>query len=162
MGVLIDNYNLAKQWGVAISYSAYTPLRTGNADYCISDPAELELLKNTMDKLVQLKGRNGRITNSVWTLTGTYDFFKSGNIAGCKAGQRFLVVNPDGTLRPCSMYEDSYTSTKEIKEKYDRTKECGACYVSIRAYLDASYGTLLIDNVRQRVFSKNGKNGNNC
>lgn len=152
--VLRANYEKAREWGVCISYSAYTPLRTGSMDLYISSPEDLDLLKRTMNELVELKRKQGGIVNSPWTLTGTYDFFKKGNIPGCNAGRRFMVVTPTGGLRPCSMYDPTYASQKEIMTKFVATNECGGCYVSIRAYLDASFSTLLLDNVKQRVFAR--------
>lgn len=156
MRVLRANYERAREWGVNISYSAYTPLRTGNWDHYIGSPEDLEVLRNTMAELQELKAHNGHITNSPWTLSGTYEFFKNGRIPGCRAGQRFLVVSPDGTMRPCSMFDLKYSSVKEIQRDFVAKNTCGECYVSIRAYLDASYGTLLMDNVRTRVLSRNG------
>jgi len=154
LGNLRANYDRVKEWGVSISYSAYTPLRTGKMEHYISSPEDLALLKQAIDELVDLKHKEGRITNSDWTLTGIVDFFKKGSIPGCNAGRRFLVVNPDGGMRPCSMYEPTYGSQKEILQKFVRTNTCGQCYVSIRSYLDASFMTLLMDNVRQRVFNR--------
>ncbi len=147
-------YEKAREWGVQISYSCYTPLRTGSMEHYIGSPEELELLRHTMDELLELQARNGHITNSPWTLSGTFDFFKQGSIPGCQAGRRFLVVNPDGSLRPCSMFDSTYSSQKEIMEKFVATNTCGGCYVSIRAYLDASFWTLLKDNVRTRVLRR--------
>ena len=153
---LRTGYEKARQWGVQISYSAYTPLRTGSLDHYIHSPEELELLRRTIDELLELRAKNGHITNSPWTLSGTYDFYKTGNIPGCQAGRRFLVVTPDGGLRPCSMFEPTYPSQKDILKEFVAKNECGGCYVSIRAYLDASFWTLLKDNVRTRVLRRNG------
>lgn len=150
-------YDKARQWDVQISYSAYTPLRTGSLEHYISSPEDLEVLRRTLNELLELQAQNGHITNSPWTLSGTYDFFRTGNIPGCQAGRRFLVVKPDGGLRPCSMFEPTYGSQKEILEKFVAKNECGGCYVSIRAYLDASFWTLLKDNVRTRVLARNGR-----
>jgi len=147
-------YERAEEWGVAISYSAYTPLRTGEMGHYICSPEELELLRRTMDELLELKARNGRIANSPWTLSGIPDFFQKGSIPGCSAGRRFLVVTPEGGLRPCSMFDSTYASQKEIMEKFVATNTCGGCYVSIRAYLDASFWTLLKDNVKTRVLAR--------
>ncbi len=154
--VLRANYERAKEWGVSISYSAYTPLRTGKMEHYINSPEDIELLRQTIAELVELKEKNGRIANSTWTLTGTVDFFEKGDIPGCQAGRRFMVVNPDGGFRPCSMFDPTYASQKEIMSKFVATNTCGGCYVSIRAYLDASFMTLLKDNIRQRVISRNG------
>jgi MoaA/NifB/PqqE/SkfB family radical SAM enzyme len=154
---LRDIYERAKQWGVNISYSAYTPLRTHSMDHYIQSPADLALLRRTLAELVALKARNGRIANSPWTLSGIHDFFLHGTIPGCQAGRRFLVVTPTGGLRACSMFDQTYSSQKEILEKWVPANECGGCYVSIRSYLDASFWTLLKDNVSSRVFSRNGR-----
>ena len=156
------NYERAKEWGVAISYSAYTPLRTGAMEHCISSPEDLELLRRTMDELLELKAKNGRIANSPWTLSGTHDFFQKGTIPGCSAGRRFLVVTPDGGLRPCSMFDPTFASQKEIMEKFVAANTCGGCYVSIRAYLDASFWTLLKDNVKTRVLARSNGRANQC
>ena len=117
---------------------------------------DLALLRKTLDELLELKAKNGRIANSAWTLSGIHDFFRDGTVPGCNAGRRFMVVTPKGGLRPCSMFENEYASQKEMLKKFVPTNKCGGCYVSIRSYLDASFWTLLKDNVRTRVLSRNG------
>jgi MoaA/NifB/PqqE/SkfB family radical SAM enzyme len=153
------NYEKAKEWNVSISYSAYTPLRTGSMEHYIGEEEDLERLRKTLDELLELKAKNGRITNSPWTLSGIYNFFKKGSVPGCNAGRRFLVVNPDGGLRPCSMFEPTYPSRKAILNDFVANNTCGGCYVSIRAYLDASFWTLLKDNVKTHVLQRNGNAG---
>jgi MoaA/NifB/PqqE/SkfB family radical SAM enzyme len=152
-------YEKAKEWGVQISYSCYTPLRTGSMEHYISSPEDLDLLRRTMNDLLELQAKNGRITNSPWTLWGIPDFFKNGSVPGCQAGRRFMVVTPDGGMRACSMFEETYGSHREVMEKFVAHNTCGECYVSIRAYLDASYWTLLKDNIRTRVLHRNGHAG---
>jgi MoaA/NifB/PqqE/SkfB family radical SAM enzyme len=154
LGALTDVYRRAQQWGVNISYSAYTPLRTHNMDYYISSEEGLKLLRLTLDELLALKAQNGRIANSPWTLSGIHDYFRKGTIPGCQAGRRFLVVTPWGGLRPCSMYDATFETQKEILKKWVPHNHCGGCYVSIRSYLDASFWTLLKDNVATRVFPR--------
>ncbi len=149
-------YEKAREWGANISFSAYTAKRTGDPEHDITEPDELDLLKKTIDRLVSLKHSNGHIVNSDWTLTGTYDFFKNKGAPGCKAGERYMVFNPDGTMRPCSMYDLKYKSREEMVEKFVKTNDCDACYVSIRAYLSESYWRLLSLNVRERVLKKDG------
>ncbi len=158
---LRDIYERAKQWGVSISYSAYTPLRTHSMDHYIRSADDLALLRRTLDDLLALKAKNGRIANSPWTLSGIHDFFLHGTIPGCNAGRRFMVVTPTGGLRPCSMFEDTYASQKEILKEWVPINDCGGCYVSIRSYLDASFWTLLKDNLSNRVFSRNDS-AKNC
>lgn len=155
---VLDIYKRALEWKANLSFSAYTPLRTGDMKYFISEPDDLVILRETVRELVKLKERGGRIVNSAWTLSGTYNFFKNGGfMPGCTAGKRFLVVQPDGSFLPCSMrHEKTYSSQEEILEKFTAENTCGACYVAIRAYLDEDYWTLLWDNVSQRVFRKTG------
>ena len=158
---LCDIYERAKQWGVSISYSAYTPLRTHSMDHYIHSPEDLALLRHTLDDLLTLKVHNGRIANSPWTISGIYNFFLHGTIPGCKAGQRFMVVTPTGGLRACSMFENTYASHQEILKEWVPNNECGGCYVSIRSYLDASFWTLLKDNLSNRVFTRQSQ-GKQC
>ncbi|HRR26324.1 MAG TPA: radical SAM protein [Acidobacteriota bacterium] len=153
---LEDCYRRAKEWGVGISYSAYTSLRTGNSEFDIRDEDDLELLRRTIDRLLEIKYGEGGIVNSDWTLRGTYRFFRDRGIPHCKAGVRSLVVNPDGTFRPCSMYDLRYRDLGEVKREFVRHNTCGACYVSIRAYLNESYWTLLTENIKERVLGKTG------
>jgi len=154
---LVGIHERAKEWGVSISYSAYTPLRTGSMDHYIQSAEDLALLRKTLDQLLELKSKNGRIANSPWTLSGIHDFFRDGTVPGCNAGKRCMVVTPTGGLRPCSMFENEYTSQKAMVREFVPTNHCGGCYVSIRSYLDASFWTLLKDNVGTRVLTRNGQ-----
>ena len=45
------------------------------------------------------------------------------------------------------MFENTYTSHQEILKEWVPNNDCGGCYVSIRSYLDASFWTLLKDNL---------------
>lgn len=146
-------YERAQQWGVSISYSAYTPMRTHSMEHYIHSADDLASLRQTLDELLALQAQNGRITNSPWTLSGIYTFFLHGTIPGCNAGRRFMVVTPTGGLRPCSMFEKTYASQKSILKEWVPNNHCGGCYVSIRSYLDASFWTLLKDNVSNRVLN---------
>ena len=124
----------ARDWNVSISYSAYTPLRTGDKDYCINTREELKLLRQTIYELLELKKKTIHITNSKGVLLDTLKFFEQGYMPNCQAGKRFLVVMPDGSLVPCSLHRNKYSSQKEIIENFSRGNHCGGCYVAIRSY----------------------------
>lgn len=149
------------EWGVSLSFSAYTPLRTGDNEYFISSQEDLRLLHDTMQEMIRIKQRGGNIVNSIWTLQGTCDYFKNGRVPGCKAGLRYLVVTPQGKLQPCSMHHVDFDNQKDMIHDFVRRNTCGECYVAIRAYLDKSYWTLLTDNVKNRVL-KGRSGGNGC
>ncbi len=128
----------AKDWNVSISYSAYTALRTGNKDYCIDSEEELNILRQTVNELIELKKQTTHITNPKAVLLNTLKFFEQGYMPDCKAGIRFFVVMPDGSFIPCSLHRSRYSSQKEMMKKFSRTNQCGACYVAIRSYSEPS------------------------
>ena len=129
----------AADWGVDISYSAYTALRTGNKDYCLNNGEDLEILRQAINKLIILKKQDAHLTNPELTLRDTLKFFEQGYMPNCKAGIRFLVVMPDGSLVPCSLHRSKYTTQKEMIEKFSRTNLCGSCYVAIRSYSEMTF-----------------------
>lgn len=134
----------AKEWGVPISYSAYCSLRTGNKDFFISAPAELEVLRQTIKKLIERKKGGERILNFSAVLLRTYEFFRDSHIPVCSAGKRFLVVRPDGWLNPCSMQPtQQYSTQSEMIGRFTRHNQCGNCYVAIRAYSDMPFWDLI-------------------
>ena len=137
-----------KEWGVAISYSAYSILRTGDPQYSISDEDDLETLRETIRDLIAMKHDGAGILNSTSVLSDIYRFFKDGCIPDCNAGLRFLVVRPEGVLNACSMHRDRrYTSQEEMLEDFSAHNECEGCYVAIRAYTDKSLWLLFKDAI---------------
>jgi len=131
--------NKATEWGVDISYSAYTALRTGNKDYCLNNGEDLEILRQAINELVILKKQGTNLINPELTLRRTLKFFERGGyMPHCKAGIRFLVVMPDGSLVPCSLHRRKYATQKEMIEDFSRTNRCGSCYVAIRSYSEMS------------------------
>ena len=145
----------AAEWGVDISYSAYTALRTGNEDYCLNSGEDLGILRQAINELIMLKKQGTYLANPELTLRDTLKFFEQGYMPNCKAGIRFLVVMPDGSLVPCSLHRTKYDTRKEMLEKFSRTNRCGSCYVAIRSYSEMSFlsHTKNLPNyIRQMVF----------
>jgi MoaA/NifB/PqqE/SkfB family radical SAM enzyme len=129
----------AAEWGVDISYSAYTALRTGNEAYCLNNGEDLEILRQAINELMILKKQGTPLVNPELTLRDTLKFFEQGYMPNCKAGIRFLVVMPDGGLVPCSLHRTKYATRKEMVENFSRTNRCGSCYVAIRSYSEMSF-----------------------
>jgi MoaA/NifB/PqqE/SkfB family radical SAM enzyme len=145
----------AADWGIDISYSAYTALRTGNKDYCLNNGDDLKILRKAIDELLILKKQNNHLINPELTLLETLKFFERKHMPNCKAGIRFLVVMPDGSLVPCSLHRHRYATQKEMIEDFSRTNLCGDCYVAIRAYSEMSlvnHTRNLPKYIRQLVF----------
>ncbi len=129
----------AAEWGVDISYSAYTPMRTGNKDYCLNSGEDLEILRQAIDELMVLRKQGVPLVNPRLTLQDTLRFFEQGQIPNCQAGIKFLVVMPDGTLVPCSQHRTGYATRKEMVQGFSQTNRCGDCYVAIRSYSEMSF-----------------------
>lgn len=146
---LVDLANKACEWGVCISYSAYGALRTGDKSLFISVEEDLEMLQQKIYEIIQIKKKKKIVLNSIYTLKKTYEFFKNGYIPNCSAGRRFLVINPQGKLVPCSMrpHHKVYSTQDEMLSNFSKHNKCGECYVAIRAYSDKSLLTLLKDNI---------------
>jgi len=140
----------AREWGVNLCYSAYSPRRTGCRDFFLNTPEQLAELNRLLDNVEARRDQTNWIVNAPTTLEATRRYFANGGTPGCKAGLRFLVVTADGALQPCSMQFQRYPledRTRMIRE-FSHTNQCDQCYVSIRSYLDKSFPQLLWENVR--------------
>ena len=140
--------NRCAEWGVDISYSAYSALRTGDEQYSICAEDDLGTLWKTIQNLIAIKREKGTILTPTSVLLGMYRFFREGGISDCSAGRRFLFVQPDGSINPCAMQRDKrYTSRATMLEDFSANNKCKQCYVACRAYTDKSIWSLSRDVV---------------
>ncbi len=139
----------ARAWGVNLCYSSYTAKRTGCRDYSLTTPAQLHLLNQELDRVEARRDGTNWIVNAPSTMDATRRFFEQGDMPGCKAGYRFLVVTSDGWLQPCSMVFQRYRLEEHARmvREFTATNSCGECYVSVRSYLDKTFPQLLWENV---------------
>jgi MoaA/NifB/PqqE/SkfB family radical SAM enzyme len=135
---------LAQKWGVYINYSAYTWLRTNDRDLMIP-PSQIEELREVVEGLGRHKRANGTILTSDWVLEGIVRFFEHGSINGCRAGERSLVVNPDGTHSPCGLLVRDYATRDQLLRQFTRRNTCGDCYTSTRGNSERPFRYLLKD-----------------
>ncbi|MBZ5581118.1 MAG: radical SAM protein [Acidobacteriia bacterium] len=149
LGVIEGIADKAREWGVNLCYSAYSPRRTGCRDYFPASPAQLAELNARLDRVEKRRDGSNWIVNSPSTIDATRRYFADGGRPGCKAGLRFLVVTSDGALQPCSMQFQRYSlgERRRMIEEFTAANQCGECYVSIRSYLDKTFPQLLWENV---------------
>ncbi len=76
-----------------------------------------------------------------------YDFMVTGHRAGCMAGERFLVVNPDGRLTPCAMVMAYYDDQESMRREFTCNNTCGACYISTRANAEKGPRDMFFENL---------------
>ena len=140
----------AREWGVNLCYSAYSARRTGCRDFLPTRPEQIAELSARLDRVEAQRDPTNWIVNSPSTLAATRRYFENGGAPGCRAGHRFLVVTANGALQPCSMQFQRYRLEDRARmiEEFTANNRCGECYVSIRSYLDKSFGQLLSENVR--------------
>ncbi len=144
---LLPMAELAKKWKVRINFSTYTWLRTKKKEFMVPKQ-DLEELKEIIKRLKEFKKKHKTIYVSDYVLTKMIEFFQKESIGNCRAGERFFVVNPDGTLSPCGLIIDKYRSQKEIIENFTKNNECGDCYTSIRANTEKPASFLIKDGLR--------------
>jgi MoaA/NifB/PqqE/SkfB family radical SAM enzyme len=146
---LLNMAEFARKWNVKMNFSTYTWLRTENTDFMIPEN-EIPELKNMIAKLKEHKYKYGTIVASDFVFDKMVEFFRKKTIGGCRAGERFLVVNPDATLSPCGLIIRNYTSRKELMKDFIPTNSCGNCYTSIRANTEKPVRYLIKDSLRAR------------
>lgn len=139
----------AERWGVRISFSAYSPLRTGDRDLCITSPEDLDLLARHVELLLRHRERSGTVVTSPWMLRETLRFFRQGgHLGGCRAGIRFLVVRPDGLVNACSMFPDERFATREEAARgFRRRDACDECFVTIRSATERPFACLVAESL---------------
>jgi MoaA/NifB/PqqE/SkfB family radical SAM enzyme len=135
---------VAHQWGVGVSYSAYTTMKTGDPSLMLSAAEVLELSAH-IEELLRLRANGLMVLNPPSLLRRTVKFFARGSIPGCGAGRRFLVIRPDGALIPCSSFQQATYPSVEAMRSFVTQNTCGACFVAIRAYTDRKPHQFLAD-----------------
>jgi len=142
----------AQEWGVKLSFSAYSALRTGNLDYCIQRKEDLEHLRESVAYLKEHQTLHDTVITPAPVLDRTYRFFRDGGASGCQAGVRFLVVRPDGMINACSMFPDRrYRTREDAVNSFKERFTCDQCYVSIRALTERSVTELAVGSIKQYV-----------
>jgi len=154
-----DNYReltrmveLAREWDVAINFSPYTWLRTHDKGYMIQKDELIEF-RNIIKQLIILKKKYGTIRTTNSFFYDMIEFFKNESIPNCRAGERFLVVNPDGTLSPCGLIITDYHSWKELKEDFTKNNTCTFCHTCIRSSTEKPLNNLIRGGI-QSLFSR--------
>jgi MoaA/NifB/PqqE/SkfB family radical SAM enzyme len=149
-----DNYRdlmplveFARRWGVHMNFSTYTWLRTEIKDFMIP-PDELPELRHELEKVRADKQIHPTVFTSDFVFEKMPEFFRQHSISGCRAGERFLVVNPDATLSPCGLIIRDYKTRKDLTTNFCRTNTCGDCYTSIRANNEKPIAYLIRDSLR--------------
>lgn len=124
-----------RAWGAKMSLSCYTDFKNGNRSHYFS-AAQLQDLRQLVPQLVAHKKRYGNITNSRFYLERILPYFENGTgIAGCKAGNGFIQLTPDGQVRQCADFAP-FVHYSEYRGMEPTT--CTRCWYSCRGESEAS------------------------
>jgi MoaA/NifB/PqqE/SkfB family radical SAM enzyme len=145
---LADMVLLAERWGTMINFSAYSMLRVDEPGGLVQQNGSKEGLRQAIEEVIDLKRQGKPVFTSEKSLRRYYEFLCKGHIGGCMAGERFLVVNPDGRLTPCAMVMAYFDDQPTMKRQFTCNNTCGACYISTRAAAEKRIGEMWADNWR--------------
>ncbi len=144
---LIRIAQLAKEWNTAINFSTYTWLRTHQKEFLIPKN-ELSEFKEIIEEILTFKRKHRNVYTSDYTLRNMVHFFENHSIPNCRAGERFFVVNPDGTLSPCGLILRNYQSRKQLRQDFTKNNACTLCFTSIRANTEKPLKYLIKDSLQ--------------
>ena len=144
---LIKMAELAREWKVGINFSSYTCLRTNDRNYLISKD-NIEEFKRIVENLIAFRKKYKTIFTSTYAFKKMIEYFENERMEGCKTGERFFNVNPDGTLSPCGLIITNFKSQKELYENFSKKNECVYCYTSIRVNSEKPVRYLILDNLK--------------
>ncbi len=136
---ILDIAKQAKEWGVSVSYSAFCTLKIDD-DQEMVRKQKLGKLKQVIDDLTRLKRSLKNIRNSDYYLERVPEYFEKGEVAGCKAGYKWVHITPQGKAHPCSELPEICNY-----DEYDRKKlspvSCKKCWYTCRGEAEASHLT---------------------
>ncbi len=138
---------LARGWGVNMNFSPYTWMRTNDRSLVLSGE-DLSEFERIIPRLIGFKKKHDTIRTSDSFLHDMVRFFREETRPGCRAGERFLVVNPDGTLSPCGLIMAQYASHQELLQSFAKDNTCSACNTCIRASTERPFNNLVAGGFR--------------
>jgi hypothetical protein len=136
------------QWGARVSYSCYTAFKNGNREHYLDAPT-LDELRSIVRELVAHKRRVGNITNSRFYLERIVPYFTDPDgIRGCKAGNGFVQLTPDGQVRQCADFAPfvHYTEYRGMEPT-----ACTRCWYACRGESEASFSLERVAELIQRT-----------
>ncbi|MCJ7630656.1 MAG: radical SAM protein [Longimicrobiales bacterium] len=143
--------SLALEWGVSVNFSPYTWLRTQDRGYAVAKE-DLPELREIFRRLLEFQRRHDTVKANTTFLNNIVAFFDDKGIPGCRAGERFMVVNPDGTLSPCGLIITDYPDRAAMREGFVKSNSCTACNTSIRAWTERPF-SMFFSNIRPSMSS---------
>ena len=118
------------------------------ADELPKTPSERAQLRENIETLITIGRETGRLVPTEPVLRRMARFLLEGQTPRCRAGQRCLVVNPDGGLTACAMFSETrFQSRRELLDTFVANNACQGCYISMRANTEKPFRELLFSSI---------------
>jgi GTP 3',8-cyclase len=132
---IVDIAHQAKEWGVKVSYSSYSVMKTNNTTHFIKQ--NLEKVKKVVDELIELRRRwKGVVVSTEYYLKEIPGYFEKAGVPECLAGINMVTVTPSGHIKRCSEMPVIIHGSEYYPGIFDKTK-CTACWYSCRGESEA-------------------------
>ena len=123
--------NYAREWGVNISFSSYSVMKTNNESHFIPKE-EIDRVRNLVNRLIELRRKwKGTILSTEYYLSEIPAYFERGGVPDCLAGISHIQVTPSGHIKRCSEMPVVAHYEEYSSDLFDKT-ECTACWYSCR------------------------------
>lgn len=127
---VVDIAHQAKEWGVKVSYSSYSVMKTNNTSHFIGE--NVEKVEKVVDELIELRRKwKGVIVSTEYYLKEIPGYFENGEVPKCLAGLNMITVTPSGHMKRCSEMPVVAHGSEYHPGIFDKTK-CTACWYSCR------------------------------
>ena len=136
---------VADRWGLPVNFSVYTHLRVQDRAGLV-DGEDLRELEGKIQEVIDMQKEGYPVYTSPRVMWKYHKFLTEEGIDGCQAGERFLVINPDGRLTPCAMVMAYFDSQEEMYEQFTKQNTCTQCYISTRANTEKTFTEFVQDN----------------
>ena len=121
-------------------------MRTDEAEGLVGDGGAKDALKRSIEAVVDLKNSGKPVYTGEGALWKYYEFLTTGYKAGCQAGRKFVVINPDGRLTPCAAVMAYFDDHRTMQREFSDHNTCGSCYISTRASAEKTMGEMVMDH----------------
>jgi MoaA/NifB/PqqE/SkfB family radical SAM enzyme len=146
---LPDIVRLAARWGVKLNFSSYSKLRVDDETGLLTASANgaRDDLRRSIEEVIELREQGYPVYTTAESMWEFYEFLVSGHRDGCRAGERFLVVNPDGRMTPCAMVMAYYNDQESMYREFTSQNTCGQCFISTRVNAEKSVKDMFMNNI---------------
>lgn len=142
--IMADNFDqtlrvaeLAREWGVYVSYSSYFPLKSLNNNGHMPTADKIDKIQATIEELLRFKRKNRNVRSSNYFLSHIPQYYRGVLIPDCPAGLKWIQISPEGYYKPCSELPALLHWTEYNHRTSFKPQACNICWYSCRGEVQA-------------------------